>query len=130
MTVPSNGLTRRAFVRAAAFVLGVTATGSAFAQRALGVKLRPVFSLDPNCASTPETCNHPTVKEDHLRSCSACYACISHAKNKRWASKEAITRAHPCCRCSVTVSWVPENAFNTMFGSGPNARLEFDQRMV
>lgn len=130
MQAPSSlPITRRAFVKGWALVTGIIAAGSISIREALGATLLPVYSLDPNCASTPNVCSHPT-DERSVRSCNACYACINHAKNKRWASEEAIRRAHPCCRCSVKVSWAPKRAFEQMFGSGAAFQPEYDQRLA
>ena len=129
MAVSSRVVTRRAFVRTWALVSGLIAGGSISVRSALGVALLPVYSLDPNCAGTPDVCDHPTGQRV-AGSCNVCYACINHAQNKRWASKESITRAHPCCRCSVKTSWVPQGAFDGMFGTGLDFHPEFDQRRM
>jgi hypothetical protein len=128
MTVASGmKLTRRAALRTWAAMAAVVAAGGVSLRGALGARQATIYYLDPNCAGTPDACDHPTDKRNK-HSCNVCYACINHAKHKRWASEEAITRAHPCCRCSVKKSKVPAAVFETMFGTGASFAPEYDAR--
>ena len=130
MTVASGArITRRMLLRSSAAVASLMAAAGVSLRGVLGARLVRIYYLDPNCAGEPDICDHETDKRTN-QSCNACYACINHANNKRWASAEAITRAHPCCRCSVKHSMVPEAEFLTMFGSGASFIPEFDQRNV
>lgn len=128
MTVSSGArITRRMLIRAAAVPGALMAAAGISPRGVLGARQVTVYYLDPNCAGEPDVCGHPTGKRNK-QTCNACYACINHAKNKRWASEEAITRAHVCCRCSIKRSKVPVSAFDKMFGAGASFRPEFDLR--
>lgn len=85
----------------------------------------PVYYLSPDCASTQ--CADQT---EIRHSCNSCKACRRHAINKRWASESAIRRAHPCCRCTVKKTLVPRALYQEMFGTGAQARTEFDLRSL
>ena len=86
----------RAWAIAAALVAGNRASF----RSATGAEQLTIYYLDPNCEGEPDACTHATARRIG-NSCNVCYACINHANNKRWATREAITRAHPCCRCSM-----------------------------
>ncbi len=85
----------------------------------------PVFSLSPDC-STIECAEQTEIRH----SCNACKACRRHSINKRWTSETAVVRAHDCCRCTVQKTLVPRALYEEMFGTGLNARTEFDFRSL
>ncbi len=121
-------MTRRALLRTWSALAGAVAAGGISLRGVLGAKQVTVYYLDPNCAGEPDVCDHPTDKRNK-HTCNACYACINHANNKRWASLDAITRAHACCRCSVKRSRAPISAFELMFGTGDAFNPEYDFRL-
>jgi len=128
MTVSSGARTTRwILLRSSAALSAIVAAGGVSFRGVFGAEQVTIYYLDPNCAGKPDVCSHPTDKRNK-HTCDACYACINHAKNKRWASEEAITRAHDCCRCSVKRSRAPVSAFEAMFGTGSGFKPEFDLR--
>lgn len=120
-------ITRRMLLRTSTALSAIVAAGGGSLRGAFSAKQVTIYYLDPNCAGKPDVCSHPTDKRNK-HGCNACYACINHANNKRWASEDAITRAHECCRCSVKRSRVPAAAFEAMFGTGGNFTPAFDLR--
>jgi hypothetical protein len=75
------------------------------------VKTRNVWRLDPlygNCSKRPNG-----------RGCAACNACVKHAKNKRFATRQAADRhrAHKHCNCRVVKGGkISRAAYNDLFG--------------
>lgn len=129
MTFPPHRFTRRRMLRLGGALAAVAALLPGSLQTALGQRQVTIYVLDPNCSSEPETCGHPTEKRPR-NNCNVCKACIEHARNKRWASPEFITRAHPCCRCAIRKTNVSVSDYQRMFGTGRDARADFDLRWV
>ncbi len=130
MAFQPQRFTRRGMLRLGGALAAVVALLPGSLQTALGQRRQVmIYVLDPNCSHAPETCDHPTDTRPS-NSCNVCKACIEHARNKRWASPDFITRAHPCCRCAIRKTNVSVSEYQRMFGTGRNARADFDFRWV
>jgi hypothetical protein len=61
-----------------------------------------------------------------------CKACLAHADNKKFATREAAEahRAHPGCRCSIMMSTVSKDEYIDLFGDPTtgNAKIVSDRR--
>jgi hypothetical protein len=79
------------------------------------LKTRNVWRLDPFYGKCQQ---HP-----HGPGCSACNACINHAKNKRFATRHAADthRAHKHCNCRVVKGGkISRSAYIDLFGKPGN----------
>jgi hypothetical protein len=97
-----------ALVAAVAGLGGIVAPGWA---RKPQIKTRNVWRLDPSYG--------PCKKNPNGRGCSACKACVKHAKNKRFASRQAAGthRAHKHCNCKVVKGGkISRSAYSDLFG--------------
>ena len=75
------------------------------------IKTRNVWRLDPLYG--------PCKKHPKGRGCSACNACVNHAKNKRFATRQAANthRAHKHCNCKVVKGGkISRSAYSDLFG--------------
>jgi hypothetical protein len=75
------------------------------------LKTRSVWRLDPLYG--------PCKKHPHGKGCSACNACIAHAKHKRFATRHAADthRAHKHCNCRVVKGGkISRSAYVDLFG--------------
>jgi hypothetical protein len=129
-------VTRRSLLRIGGGLAAALAAGSVWIREASAVRrggffnpnvLIPVkiYYLSPDCSSIQ------CADQTELRhSCNSCNACRNHARNKRWASAEAVRRAHDCCRCTVKSTYVLRGIHEGMFGTGASFRPEFDYRSL
>jgi hypothetical protein len=106
---------RSVVTRGSALVAAIAGFGSlvspGWARKKAHIQTRAVWRLDPHYGKCQK---HP-----HGRGCSACKACVNHAKHKRFATRKAANthRAHKHCNCRVVKGGkISRSAYVDLFG--------------
>jgi len=92
---------------------------------------KKIFVFNPEWGAGQTGC--PATKAATHRKgggCHGCQACHNHARNKRFATLDAVRRAHRRCHCKIETRVVTNQEFVKMFGKpgSANFRKEFDLR--
>jgi hypothetical protein len=106
---------RTVVTRGSALVAAIAGISSLVAPGWAKIKTRNVWRLDPHYG--------PCNKHPNGKGCSACTACVNHAKNKRFATRHAANthRAHKHCNCKVVKGGkISRSAYNDLFGKPGN----------